>query len=152
MKPIKCLLTEANIQNNSDPTKIFFNISTSKLKGSREWPYLLIIKSTTEHFIKITLYPIKKEKILKISLSGINMADDIFIYISKTFKNYDIIHTSGLCIDTEKNQLLYECYLNLNLSEKRSELLKNSLNKIRNMFKDVIIEEIALDKNEVKKS
>ncbi len=150
MKPIKCLLTEANIQNNSDPTKISFNISTSKLKGSREWPYLLIIKSTTEHFIKITLYPIKKEKILKISLSGVNMPDDAFLYISKTFKNYDIIHTSGLCIDTE-NQLLYECYLNLNLSEKRSELLKNSLNKIRNMFKDVMIEEIVLNKSEVKK-
>ena len=123
METNKCFLTEAIIQSNRDPSQVYLNVSLSKLKRSKGYPYLLIIQSTTELFTKLMLYPINKDKILKVSLWGINVPDEIFNHLSKMLQDYDVIHTSGLCMD-KNNRLLFECYLNLNLSDKKSETLK----------------------------
>lgn len=139
----KCHLTEASIQINKDLSQVILNVSLSKLKKLNEYPYLLIIQSTTEHFARLMLYPINKDKILKISIWGINVQDKIFDHLSKALQDYDVIHSSGFCVDKQK-RLLFECYLNLNLSDKKSESLKLLLNKVRNKFNEIIIDEIEL--------
>ncbi len=141
MKQSKDLLTKANIQRIDDTLEVRLHVSLSNIIESVDKPYLLVIQSETEKSIRITVYPINKEKILKISLYGSSVPEKALENMIKIVQNYDIIHSSGLCL--KKNQLLYECYLNLNLSELKSENLKTSLDKIRNMFKEIIIEEIG---------
>ncbi|MHA1933513.1 MAG: hypothetical protein ACW96X_13295 [Promethearchaeota archaeon] len=70
--------------------------------------------------------------------------------ISKILQKFQVIHTSGFL--KIENQLIYECYLNLRFSEKNSEDLKTSLEKIKNIFKIVKIEEIGLYNKEISKS
>ncbi|MHA2393416.1 MAG: hypothetical protein ACXAEX_15855 [Promethearchaeota archaeon] len=104
----------------------------------------MIIQSTIENSIKLSLYPINKEKITKVSLYGLKLSKKVLKEISKILQKFQVIHTSGFL--KIKKELFYECYLNLNLSEKeRSEDLKSSLDKIKSIFKHVKIEEIGIN-------
>ena len=69
----------------------------------------------------------------------------MFDKISEILQNYQIIHTSGVLII--ENQFYYESYLNLNLNEVEAMGLNDSLNKIKNIFKQIKIEEIGLKKH-----
>ncbi|MHA1758049.1 MAG: hypothetical protein ACTSVV_14850, partial [Promethearchaeota archaeon] len=62
--------------------------------------------------------------------------------LSNILKKYEIIHTSGLLV--KKKELNYECYLDLDFSNPKSKDLKSSLNKLKNILKEIIIEEISL--------
>ena len=55
-----------------------------------------------------------------------------------------MIHSTGVLL-IEKN-LFYECYLNLSLNETKAKELNVSLNKIKNIFNEIKIEEIGLKK------
>ncbi len=142
-------LTSAYLKSrvlNSD-ILLNLNISISDKFGVRDYPYVLIIQSITKKRTRLTIYPTKKDRLLKISLFGQNISNDVISILSKILKNYKIIHTSGLLV--KQKQLFYECYLNLNLSDDvKSKDLKTSLDKIRNIFKEVRIEEITLKKRE----
>jgi hypothetical protein len=137
-------ITNAFIQSIEDFSQINLSISLSKFKGLNENHNLLIIQSTIENSIKLSLYPINKEKITKVSLYGLKLSKKVLKEISKILQKFQVIHTSGFL--KIKKELFYECYLNLNLSEKeRSEDLKSSLDKIKSIFKHVKIEEIGIN-------
>ncbi|MFX1503726.1 MAG: hypothetical protein ACFFDH_22385, partial [Promethearchaeota archaeon] len=57
---------------------------------------------------------------------------------------YQLIHTTGVILIEKK--LFYECYLNLSLNDTKTKELNVSLNKIKNIFKEIKIEEIGLKK------
>ncbi len=128
------VLTSDNLLN--------LNISISDKFGVRDYPNVLIIQSITKRRTRLTIYPTKKDRLLKISIFGQDISNDVISILSKILKNYKIIHTSGLLV--KQKQLFYECYLNLNLSDVKSKDLKTSLDKFRNIFKEVRIEEITL--------
>lgn len=138
-------LTEAYVQRTNDPTKTTLKISLINIKDPEEYPFLLIVQSTIENSIKLSIYPLKNEKIIKLTFSGFNFSNEIIDEISKILKNYQIVHTSGVLL-IEK-QLFYECYLNLSLSEIKAKELNTSLEKIKNIFKEIKIEEIGLKKS-----
>ena len=138
-------LTKAHIQRIKDISATTIKISLLDINKLEDFPFLLIIQSTIENSIKISIYPLKKERILKVTFSSINFSNDTFDRISKILQNYQVIHTSGILLI--RNQLYYECYLNLNLSEAKAMELENSLDNIKNIFKDIIIEEIGLQKS-----
>jgi hypothetical protein len=98
----------------------------------------------------LAIYPINKEKIIKVSLCSLKLSKKIIKTISKILQKFQVIHTSGF-LKIEK-QLLYECYLNLSLSEKKSKDLKTSLEKIKNILEQVQLEEIGLNNRKVSKS
>ena len=108
-------------------------------------PYLLIIQSTIENSIKLSIYPLKKSKIIKVTFSGFDFSNEIIDDISKILQNFQVIHTSGALL--VKKQLFYECYLNLSMLDVKFMDLKASLDKIKNIFKEIIIEEIGLKKS-----
>jgi len=137
-------LTEAYVQRNIDLPKTTLKISLLDIKDPEKYPFLLIVQSTIENSIKLSIYPLKNEKILKVAFSGFNFSNEIFDEISKILQNYQVIHTSGVLL-IEK-QLFYECYLNLSLGETKTNELNVSLNKIKNIFKEIKIEEIGLKK------
>jgi len=135
-------LTQAHIQRIGDISRTKLILSLLDIKKLGNSPYILVVKSTIENSIKLSIYPLKKKEIIKITFSTLTFTDDIFYIISKILQNYQIIHTSGvLLID---KQLYYECYLNLGLKEAKAIGLEASLNKIKNIFKQIKIEEIGL--------
>ena len=137
-------LTEAYVQRNKGLPKTTLKISLLDIKDPTKYPFLLIVQSTIEKSIKLSIYPLKNEDIVKVTFSGFNFSNDIFDEISKILQNYQVIHTSGVIL-IEK-QLFYECYLNLSLGETKTNELNVSLNKIKNIFKEIKIEEIGLKK------
>jgi hypothetical protein len=135
-------LTDAFILDNSNPSDIKLSLSLSHLEKFKKKLNLLVIQSTTESCSRITIYPLDKKSIIKISLSGSNISDENIGDLSKLIKKYKIIHTSGLLIKGE--DLFYECYLKLDLSDDQTKDLKASLDNFRNIFKEIRIEEIGL--------
>ena len=136
--------TKAQIQKKAeiDDSTVSLDISIPQTIDLKNYPFLLIIQSTTENHIRLTIYPIAREKIIKIILAGQDISDEVIEILSKILKKYEIIHSSGL-LKKEKD-FLYECYLNLSLSDAKSKDLKTSLDKIKNIFKEIKIEEIGL--------
>ena len=137
-------LTEAYVQRNIDLPKTMLEISLLDIKDLENYPFLLIVQSTIENSIKLSIYPLRNEKIIKVTFSGFNFSDEIIAQISKILQNFQVIHTSGVLL-IEK-QLFYECYLNLSFGEIKTNELNVSLNKIKNIFKEIKIEEIGLKK------
>ncbi len=138
-------LTKAYIQRkvDADGSKINLNISIPNIVGLKNYPFLLIIQSTAKDHTKLTIYPIFRKKIIKLSLFGQNVSDEAINILSKILKRCEIIHSSGFLM--KQKQLFYECYINLSLSDVKSKDLKASLDKIKNIFKEIKIEEISLN-------
>jgi hypothetical protein len=135
-------ITTAFIQRFDGLTNLNLQLSLDQIKSLNDCKYLLVIQSIIEKSIKLTLYPVNKSKIIKVSLFGLKLSKKTLKEISKILQKYEVIHSSGLL--KIKNSLMYECYLNLSLTEKQSEDLNSSLEKINNIFKKVKIEEIGL--------
>jgi hypothetical protein len=143
-------ITNAYIQQINEFTYTNLKIPIASFKSLNDCEYLLIVQSFIENSIKLAIYPINKDKVIKVSLCSLKLSKKILKEISKILQKFQVIHTSGFL--KIKKQLLYECYLNLRFSEKKSEDLKASLQKIKNIFKKVKIEEIGLYKRKISKS
>jgi len=134
--------TSAYIVENIDP--LLLKVSLSNIIDSKDEPYLLVVKSATNECIRLTIYPIKTERIVKISLSGTDTTKNFLEILSKILQDFKVLHSSGLFQKVE--HFHYECYLNLNKSDVKYKDLIASIDKIRYMFKEIKIEEIGLKK------
>lgn len=137
-------LTSAIIKENTESFELNLTQSISELKDSHICPYLLVIQSNTETYVKITVYPIQNEIIIKLTLKGVNILYDDIEILSKRLQKFNIIHTTGL-VSKSKN-VIYECYLDLRKTDSKYIELKQSLEKIKSIFKDIKIEEVSLIK------
>ncbi len=146
----KSNITNAYIQKINEFTYANLEIPITSFNSINDCEYLLIVQSFIENSIKLAIYPINKDKVIKVSLCSLKLSKKILKEISKILQKFQIIHTSGFL--KLKNQLVYECYLNLRFSEKKSEELKNSFEKIKNIFKKVKIEEVGLQSSKISKS
>jgi predicted SpoU family rRNA methylase len=133
-------ITEAYIQQLEDFLNTNLRISLSKFENLKAYNNLLIVQSAIENSIKLSIYPIKKGKVIKISLYGLKLSKKILKEISKILQKFQVIHTSGFL--KIKNRIYFECYLNLSISESKNKSLNASLNKIKNIFKEIKIEEV----------
>jgi len=138
-------LTRAHIQEINIITNAILKVSLLDIKNIETYPYILIVQSTIENSIKLSIYPLKKNKIIKVTFSGFNFSNQNIDKITGILQNFQIIHTSGALVINK--QLFYECYLNLSINDIKFVDLKASLDKIKNIFKEVIIEEIGLKKS-----
>lgn len=134
-------LTEAYIQQNERSFNI--SIDLDKLVQDSIHPYLLIIKSLTEKYIRITVYPVEKKNLVKLLIFSKQKDEKQFPKILELLKNYEIIHTSGLII--LENQIYYECYLNMDWETKKYKELKTSLKQMKKILK-LKFEKIKLKK------
>jgi hypothetical protein len=141
----KINLTKAYIQRISDFKESKFRIPILDKKELENYPFLLIIQSVIENNIKLTIYPLKVGRITKVRLTGLNPSSEIFGDLSKFLREFQIIHSSGVIMIGKR--FYYECYLNLSKIEEKSKNLKASLNKIKNMFEEIKLEEIILTKS-----
>lgn len=135
-------LTDAYIRKKGSSLNLQMDFENFIKKESK--PYLLIIKSATENYLKITIYPIDKRKITKILIMAKQKAERKVCKTIDILKKYNIIHTGGLMVF--KNQIYYECYLNINReTTKKYKELEYNLNQMKNIL-NFNIEEIVLKK------
>jgi len=139
------ILTNAVIKENLDSFELNLTQLLSEVRDSRNSPYLLIIQSNTENYVKLTIYPIQHQKIIKLTLKGLNILYKDIEILSKRLQKYNIIHTTGL-VSKSKN-VIYECYLDLRKIDTKYNELEKSLEKIKSIFKDIKIEELSLNKS-----
>ncbi|MBY8987996.1 MAG: hypothetical protein KGD61_06040, partial [Candidatus Lokiarchaeota archaeon] len=93
------------------------------------------------------VYPINREKILKLLLIGISQIDEHIEVFSRKLQKYNIVHSSGLVLIEGK--INFECYLDLSLDDEKYKDLKIFLDKNKSKFKDIKIEELSLSKSKV---
>jgi len=134
--------TNAYVIENIEPVSL--KVSFSDIISSKEAPYLLVVKSASSECIRLTIYPIKKKRIIKIKLSGAETIENFLEHFSKIIKDFEVLHTSGLMKKGE--HLYYEFYLNVNKSDDKYKDLIASIDTIRYIFKEIKIEEIGLKK------
>jgi hypothetical protein len=116
-------------------------IDLPKKKNSNNFPYLLIIQSNIRNFTRLTIYPVKKEKIIKIFSTGVNIKSEKLEKFIEELQKFEIIHTSGLIL--KGKEIIYECYLNLNSNDDRYKDLKIALDKFKNISKVIDIEVVS---------
>jgi hypothetical protein len=133
-------LTDAIIKRNSEALNIFPYASQNSL--FEDFPYILIIRLLSKKFAKLTIYPINRDKILKVIFTGFSIQSKVMEELIKKLKSFGIIHTSGITSIGDK--LYYECYLDLSLNDTIYKDLKNVLDKIKKIFDDINIVEICL--------
>lgn len=139
----KEFLTYAIIEKKVKVANYFPNIflkSKGKFKG---YPNILVVRLLTKKFAKLSIYPLKSTKIVKIILSGFDFQNAMIQDTIKKLKNYNIIHTSGLT--SLGKRAYYECYLDLSFSDKEYKYLKSVLDNVKNIFEDIKIVEIGLN-------
>jgi len=69
-------LTVASIYNRKSSEKNILNVNISLSNKFNVNDYPFAFQSTTENQTKLTIYPIKKERIIKITLFGQNVSDN----------------------------------------------------------------------------
>jgi hypothetical protein len=143
MKMKEYKLTKAYIRA-SDELKTILEISLQDIKNIENYPFLLVVQSTIENCIKLSIYPLTKKKIIRVTFSGFNYPIENFNEISKILQNFQVIHTSGVLLI--ERHLYYECYLNIDLTDAKAIDLNRSLEDIKNIFKEIKIDEIGLKK------
>ena len=137
-------LSIAYIKERNNSLQINLNLSLPNVIDLRKSQYLLVIQLNTRDFSKIVIYPIKKKSIIKIVLIGVDIKEEHIEILSEELQNFEIIHTSGLI--QKGNETFYECYLNLNINDNKYKDLKTSLDTIKNIFNEIKIFEVGLQK------
>ena len=134
-------LTSAQIKgiNISQTTNI--ELSLTHIDDIENYNYMLIIRSETDRYTRITIYPLKKNKIIKLTLRDLKKIGEYAEDFSKSLQNYDIIHSTGLVM--VEGLVILECYLNLSLNEEKYKDLKFFLEKNKKNIKEIQIMEIS---------
>jgi len=137
-------LSSAYVKKINSNFQDVLSVPLSDFDNLEDSQYLLVIQSNTKEFSKLTIYPLKREKIIKVILKGINIIEENIDIMIDELQNFELIHTSGL---TQKDEeIIYECYLNLSSNDYKYKDLKVSLDKIKSIFKEIKIIEIGIQK------
>ncbi|TFG16481.1 MAG: hypothetical protein EU531_06365 [Promethearchaeota archaeon] len=137
-------LTDAVIKKKEEVLAIFQNFFLAFKGKFKDSSYILIVRLLTKTYAKLTIYPLNKDRILKIIFIGFDIKNIKIEETIKELRNFKIIHASGLT--TLGNKSYYECYLDLSLGDEDYKDLKRNLDKIKNIFEDIKIVEIYLEK------
>ncbi|MBY9005757.1 MAG: hypothetical protein KGD63_03280 [Candidatus Lokiarchaeota archaeon] len=140
-------LTEAAILERENLSKIILNDFISDNNDSIKSKYLLVIKSRTSDCLKLTIYPLNNNRIIKITLREEKISNENVNILINILKNLNVLHTSGLT--SKGSNLFYECYLNYDLLEIEDQslgIIGISINKLKDLIKNIKIEEITLNK------
>jgi hypothetical protein len=135
-------LTDASIKKREELFTMFQNFFVITKGKFKKYSYLLMIRLLTKTFAKLTIYPLNKDRILKVIFIGFDIQNKMVEETIKELRNFKIIHTSGLT--TLGNKSYYECYLDLSFNEEDYKDLKSTLDKIKNIFEDIKIVEIYI--------
>jgi len=132
-------LTIGYIEKNDKRLRLNITNNQFLQKGQ----FLLVIQANNKDFSRIMIYPINVNKIMKITISSLKEITEDLKLFSSILKKFNIIHNSGLTV--RRDLFIIEIYLNLRFSDSKYKVLKISLDKIKNEYIDIDIEEISLN-------
>ena len=134
-------LTSAQIKEISISQTKNIELSLTQIDDIENYNYMLIIRSETNRYTRITIYPLKKHKIIKLTLRDIKKIDENAEIFSKNLQKYGIIHSTGLVMI--EGLVILECYLNMSLNEEKYKDLIFFLDKNKKNIKEIQIMEIS---------
>jgi hypothetical protein len=144
-------LTKGKIYKLKDiPQDSYFGKFLSHFQDLEQFSYVLAIQSLSSKCMKLSLYPLKDKKVSKLILYGKNTSysdEDIseadISHLIKLLNEFKIIHTSGLLM--KKGRPLFECYLNINLSDTDNSIIQNITQFVNTLNLKLNIEKIKLN-------
>ena len=134
------ILTTASIKANDSSMMIEFP-ETKKFESAE---YILVIRADTTNFTRLMIYPIGSKKILKFLYSIPQKNVEKMRKLASDFKNYQIIHNSGIIL--KQNNFIGEIYFDICYSESKYKDLKAYLDKNKSIFEKIEFKEIGFQK------
>ena len=95
---------------------------------NQQYSYFLLVVSSVKETVKISIYPINHEKVLKLVLNGSSINTQTLNLLPKLFVD-NIIHTSGI-FNVGKTSV-YEIYISIDSTQNPN--FDIDLNNIRNL-------------------
>lgn len=130
-------LTEAFIKAN----KGFLELNFPKTEGFKGSKHILVVRADTTNFTRLMIYPVGSNKILKLLFVISKANTDYMKELASNFKDYQIIHNSGLIL--KKNKFIGEIYFDLNYSDSKYKDLKAYIDKNKSIFDEIELKEIT---------
>ena len=130
-------LTKASILENEGLVK--FNFPQSE--KFKQCKFVLVIRADTTNFTRLMIYPIDAKKILKLFFVIAKDQVGKIRELPSKFKNFEVIHNSGLIL--RKDKYIGEIYFNLSYSDSKYKDLKTYLNRNKSIFYKINLNEIG---------
>lgn len=106
-------LTYAEIHNRKDMQRNFhFLHHTAVFSGilsDSDAPYFLLVSVNGKRFVKMSIYPLREDVVIKLIIEGEAITEAVLETISKFGTQMDIVHSSGLTFTN--NHMIYEMYV-----------------------------------------
>jgi len=113
-------------------------VFTNILKSSNA-NFFLIIYVDGKQFVKIHVYPVAENAVIKVIIEGDEIFNDVLIALSNLASRMSVIHTSGFVF--LQNHMIYEMYLAKTDAFQKFEEVQQELMKLKAIDR-VSLEEI----------
>jgi len=137
-------LTYAEIHDRTDLEKIArllkHSIVLSDMLKFSEANYFLVVSTNGKQFTKMMIYPLTETAVIKLTIQGEKISDDVLVALSDLSNRMQVIHSSGFAF--VKNQLNYEIYLAKTLSSQQFQVIQKEMMQLEGI-NCVSIEEIT---------
>ncbi|OLS14874.1 MAG: hypothetical protein RBG13Loki_1506 [Promethearchaeota archaeon CR_4] len=136
-------LTYAEILDRKKIKKLveFSSHSTifSNIVNSSNANFFLIIYVDGKQFVKMHIYPIAENAVVKITIEGDGISNDVLIALSNLARRMNVIHTSGFVF--VKNHVIFEMYLGKTGAFQKFEEVQREFTQLKTIDR-VALEEI----------
>jgi hypothetical protein len=118
----------------SSNAAIFSNIFKSSNAN-----FFLIVYVDGKRFVKMHIYPITENAVIKVTIEGDQITDDVLIALSSLASRMNVIHTSGFVFVQE--HLIFEMYLAKTVAFQKFEEVQHEMKQLKSINR-VSVEEI----------
>jgi len=110
----------------------------SNIFKSSNAKFFLIIYVDGKQFVKMHIYPLAENTVIKVIIEGNQISNDVLFALSNLASRMDIIHTSGFTI--VDNHLIFEMYLAKTVAFQKFKEFQNELMKMKNINRVSLME------------
>ncbi len=112
----------------------------SNIFKSSNTKFFLIIYVDGKQFVKMHIYPIPENAVIKVVIEGDQISEDVLLALTKLASRMNVIHTSGFVF--VQNHLIYEMYLAKTVAFQQFEEVQREMTQLKAIDR-VSLEEIT---------
>ncbi len=112
----------------------------SNIFKSSNAKFFLIIYVDGKQFVKMHIYPISENAVIKVIIEGDQISNDVLIALSNLASRMSVIHTSGFVF--VQNHLIYEMYIAKTVAFQKFEEVQREMMQLKTIDR-VSLEEIT---------
>jgi 2-C-methyl-D-erythritol 4-phosphate cytidylyltransferase len=102
--------------------------------------HFLVVSTSGKSFAKMMVYPLSEDAVIKLTIEGEKISDDVLVALSDLSSRMTVIHSSGFTF--VKNRLKYEIYIAKTLTLEQFQDVQSELMQLEGI-ESVILEEIT---------